>query len=103
MDFVSAVEYLAARVGLEVPRENQSPKAIEQQKKRKSVYDILAQVSDYYRDQLKSGEGREQAVAYLKGRGLTGQIARDFALGYAPVGWDNLCKRLRKLTMSVIC
>jgi DNA primase len=96
MDFVSAVEYLAARVGLEVPRENQSPKAIEKQKKRKSVYDILAQVSDYYRDQLKSGDGREQAVAYLKGRGLTGQIARDFALGYAPVGWDNLLQALAK-------
>lgn len=94
MDFVSAVEFLAARVGLEVPRENQSPKAIEQQKKRKSIYDILGQVSDYYRAQLKSGDGREKAVGYLKGRGLTGQIARDFALGFAPPGWDNLLKEL---------
>ena len=96
MDFVSAVEYLAARVGLEVPRENQSPQEAERQKKRKSVYDILNQVSDYYRDQLRGGEGREQAVDYLKGRGLTGQVARDFALGFAPPGWDNLLQALAK-------
>ena len=96
LDFITAVETLAARVGLEVPREKQTPQALEQQQKRKSIYDILLQVSDYYRAELKSGEARDQAVDYLKSRGLTGQVAKDFALGYAPPGWDNVLRRLAK-------
>lgn len=96
MDFVTAVETLAAKAGLEVPREEQSPQQAEAQKKRKSIYDVLTQVSDYYRLQLKNGEGREAAVNYLKARGVSGRIARDFALGYAPPGWDNLLKHLAK-------
>lgn len=96
MDFVTAVESLAARVGLEVPREQQSPQQVEAQNKRKSIYELLVQVSDYYRLQLKSGKGREVAVDYLKARGVSGRIARDFALGFAPSGWDNLLKALAK-------
>lgn len=96
LDFVTAVETLAARVGLEVPREKQTPQALEQQQKRKSIYDILLQVSDYYRAELKSGEARDQAVDYLKSRGLTGLVAKDFALGYAPPGWDNVLRHLAK-------
>ncbi len=96
MDFVTAVEALAGMVGLEVPREQQSVQQVEAQKKRKSIYDVLTQVSDYYRLQLKSGEDRDVAVNYLKARGVSGRIARDFALGFAPPGWDNLLKALAK-------
>lgn len=96
MDFVTAVETLAARVGLEVPREQQSKQQVEAHRKRSSIYDVLQQVSDYYRQQLKAGEGRDQAVNYLKARGVSGTIARDFALGFAPAGWDNLLNALAK-------
>lgn len=92
MDFVSAVEYLAQRAGLEVP-ENRSEDAAAS-KKRKSLHEILEQSSAYYREQLKSHEARERAVSYLKGRGVSGEIARDFSLGFAPPGWDNLMKKL---------
>ncbi|MEX1237813.1 MAG: DNA primase, partial [Pseudomonadales bacterium] len=95
LDFISAVESLSARVGLEVPRtgEQASP---EQTEHRKSIYDMLAQCSEFYKDQLRQHSGRERAITYLKERGLTGEIARDFGLGFAPPGWDNLYTALAK-------
>ncbi len=92
MDFPSAVEYLAGRVGMEVPRGNaRDPRKSE---KQKSLYNILDQSSAFYREQLRSGESRSRAVDYLKGRGISGEIAKEFALGYAPPGWDNLLGKL---------
>ena len=92
MDFPSAVEYLAGRVGMEVPRGNDgAPRKLE---KQKSLYKILDQSSAFYQEQLRSGESRSKAVDYLKGRGVSGEIAKEFALGYAPPGWDNLLGRL---------
>ena len=92
MDFVSAIEYLAQRVGMEVPNERQVDRGATE--RRKSIYDVLAKSAEFYRDQLKHHENRQRAVDYLKDRGLTGEIARDFGLGYAPPGWDNLMKKL---------
>lgn len=92
MDFVSAVEYLADRVGMTVPNEKRGD--AEASRKRKSLYDILQQSAAFYRDQLRHHQHREAAVNYLKGRGLSGEIARDFGLGYAPPGWDNLMAKL---------
>tara|TARA_R110002073_G_scaffold276564_3_gene440520 strand:+ start:406 stop:2244 length:1839 start_codon:yes stop_codon:yes gene_type:complete len=96
MDFISAVETLAGRVGLEVPREQQSAEATEQQQKRKSIYEVLEQAATFFKLQLKEHESRDQAIAYLKDRGLSGEIARDYGLGFAPPGWDNLLKHLSK-------
>jgi DNA primase len=50
----------------------------------------LQQVNEYYQLQLRSHPQKQRATDYLKGRGLTGEIARDFGLGYAPPGWANL-------------
>lgn len=58
------------------------------------LYPLLTAAADYYRQALKSHPSRQAAVNYLKGRGLTGEIARDFGLGFAPPGWDNLLKHL---------
>lgn len=49
---------------------------------------------------LKSHPARRAAVDYLKGRGLTGEIARDFGTGFAPPGWDNLYKHLSSDTLQ---
>ncbi|MGI9322538.1 MAG: DNA primase, partial [Pseudomonadales bacterium] len=92
MDFVSAVEHLAGRAGMQVPQTSKVDK--EASRKRKGLYDILDQSASFYREQLKSHDQRNQAVSYLKKRGLTGAIARDFALGFAPPGWDNLMAEL---------
>ncbi len=95
LEFPAAVEVLAGRAGMEVPRSGpaESP---EKAQRRKNIYEILAQATDFFRDQLKQHPTRERAVTYLKGRGLTGSIARDYALGYAPPGWDNLLSALAK-------
>lgn len=92
MDFVSAVEYLAQRAGLEVPNDRKVDRGASE--KRKSIYEILEQSADFYREQLRSSEGRARAVDYFKGRGVSGEIARDYGLGYAPPGWDNLLTQL---------
>jgi len=96
LDFPQAVESLAASAGLEVPREPSrgGPGRAEQEHSNKPLYALLEQVATYYRQQLREHPKAVRAVDYLKGRGLTGVIARQFDLGFAPPGWDNLLQAL---------
>ncbi|ACO80804.1 DNA primase [Azotobacter vinelandii CA] len=94
LEFPQAVEELARRAGLEVPREERGGPHQPRQSADSPLYPLLATAADYYRQALKSHPARQVAVDYLKGRGLSGVIARDFALGFAPPGWDNLLKHL---------
>ncbi|TVZ37693.1 DNA primase [Alteromonadaceae bacterium 2753L.S.0a.02] len=87
--FVESVESLAKSAGLEVPRE-ESDSSRQYVARQKNLYDILQKASTYYQGQLKEHKARDKAVRYLQNRGLSGHIARDFGLGYAPPGWDNL-------------
>jgi DNA primase len=93
IDFVGAVETLAKDAGMEVPRED-SPQARQQSSRFDSMYALLKEAAEYYQQQLRQHPQKERAVSYLKGRGLSGAVARDFGLGYAPPGWDNLLKQL---------
>ena len=92
MDFPAAVSSLADAAGLEVPREAIAFQ--EQPQQKKNIYTILEKVADYYRHQLKNHPDKQVAIDYLKSRGLSGEISRDFDIGYAPPGWDNLIKAL---------
>src|SRR5262245_43088650 len=95
LDFPQAVEDLAKRAGLEVPREDSGRGGNRPRQPTDSpLYALLTAASDYYRHALKQHPTRKAAVEYLKGRGLTGEIARDFALGFSPPGWDNLLKHM---------
>ena len=94
LEFPQAVEELAKRAGLDVPREDSRPGHKPRQNVDSPLYPLLAAAADYYRQALKSHPARQAAVDYLKGRGLSGVIARDFGLGFAPPGWDNLLKHL---------
>lgn len=94
LEFPQAVEELAKRAGLEVPREERGGDRQSRQNVDSPLYPLLAAAADYYRQALKSHPARQAAVDYLKGRGLSGVIARDFALGFAPPGWDNLLRHL---------
>jgi DNA primase len=90
MDFPEAVEALAARVGLEVPRSGgDAPR----QETLNPLYETLQQASDFYRQQLKQGSARP-AWEYLQQRGLSKDVTDAFKVGYAPPGWDNLLKAL---------
>ncbi|MBP9956477.1 MAG: DNA primase [Pseudomonas sp.] len=94
LDFPQAVEDLAKRAGLDVPREDARPGQRPRQSGDSPLYPLLEAAAGYYRQALKSHPARQAAVDYLKGRGLSGVIARDFGLGFAPPGWDNLMKHL---------
>src|SRR5690554_1316597 len=94
LDFPQAVEDLAKRAGMEVPREESGPDRKPRQPVDSPLYPLLEAAAEYYRQALKSHPARKAAVEYLKSRGLSGVIARDFSLGFAPPGWDNLIKHL---------
>ena len=89
--FIDAVRDLAQQAGMQVPEDDRSPQQREQEKAQKqrqaTLTEILAKAGQHYRQQLK---GNPRAIEYLKGRGLTGQIALQFGLGYAPDGWRSL-------------
>ncbi|WP_372874603.1 DNA primase [Pseudomonas sp.] len=95
LDFPQAVEDLAKRAGMDVPREEGGRNSSKPRQPTDSpLYPLLTAAAEYYRQALKSHPQRKAAVDYLKGRGLSGEIARDFGLGFAPPGWDNLHKHL---------
>ncbi|SCY64950.1 DNA primase [Nitrosospira sp. Nl5] len=98
LSFVEAVKDLAARVGMQVPvpeSESGSQSRMKQGKPEgegtESSFQDLTEVMNvaarFYREQLKYSNS---AIAYLKKRGLTGETAARFAIGYAPAGWQNL-------------
>lgn len=99
LEFVDAVEDLARSAGLQVPRTEGGGKP----RSGQGLYDIMDAADQYFRARLPESA---EAVAYLKGRGLGGEICRDFGIGFAPAGWDGLLKALgtdeqkRKLLMD---
>lgn len=94
LEFVEAVEMLARDLGMEVPREQGRSPAV---KVDEDLYSILEQAERFYRSQLR---GAADAVEYLKGRGLTGEIARDFGVGYAPAEWHGVADALTRENIS---
>jgi len=90
MGFVDAVKDLAQNVGMTVPEQDDKiPPAqrAAQQQQSMALSDAMSKANEFYRAQLRQAP---QAIGYLKGRGLTGEIAARFALGYSPSGWDSL-------------
>ncbi len=95
LEFVEAVESLAQQLGLEVPREqNRGP---QRPPVDPDLYTVLEKAEQFYRQSLR---GEEVAVNYLKSRGLTGEVARDFGIGYAPAGWQNLQDHLQGVSQK---
>lgn len=87
LSFTEAVESLAATVGMEVPRaQSKSPG-----RDLTPLFEAMQSAEGYYKAQLK---GSPQAIDYLKGRGLTGEIAAEFKIGFAPDAWSGLREAL---------
>ncbi len=91
MGFIDAVQELAQSVGMAVPAGEFDAAAHERAAQAKArqatLTDVLERAAEHYRQQLKGHDG---AIDYLKRRGLSGDIAHRFALGYAPPGWRSL-------------
>jgi len=94
LGFVEAVEDLAAFVGVDVPREKagSSTEVVVHKDDASRSYAVLEQVMMFYAQQL-SLPGGERALRYLQARGVSDDVVRDFALGYAPDAWDALLNR----------
>ena len=83
LSFIEAIESLASSLGVEIPYEqNQQPI-----KKNNNLYDLLAEIQAHYQLLLKKNSG---AIEYLKNRGITGDVAKRFNVGFAPPGWRNI-------------
>ncbi len=90
LGFVESVKDLAQNVGMTVPeQEDRLPPAqrAELQAKTLALSDAMTLACNFYRQQLRSAR---PAIDYLKGRGLTGEVAAKYWIGYAPDGWDSL-------------
>lgn len=91
LGFIDAVRDLAQQVGLAVPEDDSTPEeraqAQQQRERQGTLTEVLERAAAHYRKQLKASP---RAIDYLKRRGLTGEIAAQFALGYAPEGWRSL-------------
>jgi DNA primase len=91
MSFVEAVKDLAQQHGMVVPEEDASPqdrsRAVELRQKQATLNSVLEKAGEAFRKHLKDAP---RAVDYFKGRGVNGEIAKQFGLGYAPQGWRSL-------------
>ena len=91
MPFVEAVQDLARQHGLQVPEDDVSPqdraRALQIREQQATLTSVLEKAGIAY---IKHLRGSEKAINYFKGRGLSGEIAKTFGLGYAPEGWRSL-------------
>lgn len=88
LEFIDGLKQLAGAAGLTLPETrdaNATPRESHQ-----PLFDTLEAAAHYFEQQLRTASTRDRAVSYFKSRGLSGQIARQFRLGYAPAGWDHL-------------
>lgn len=96
LNFPDAVEELAGTLGVTVPRDegvrggSQAPAG---PAPSADQYQLMNQASQFYQSQLRKSP---EAINYLKGRGLSGEIVKQFAIGYAPSGWDGLRQLLAR-------
>jgi DNA primase len=89
LSFVEAIHDLAKQIGMIVPQEQRDPNqpAAPSKAVLLSLQETLQQAANYYKAELKKSP---RAIDYLKARGLSGQVAAKFQVGYAPAGWQNL-------------
>jgi len=91
IDFIDAIEELASRAGLDVPREGGD---FSKKRDNAGLYELMELVVRYFCRQLHEHPEAHRAADYLKQRGVSGELAREFELGFAPPGWDNLLNAL---------
>ena len=86
LGYIEAIKELAAGAGMTLP-DFEPRLGKKKEETGPDLYDIMQRATQYYREQLKASP---HAIEYLKRRGLSGQVAARFGIGYAPDGWQNL-------------
>jgi len=87
LGFVDAIKELAGRAGMQVPESEGRSHSDEKPGQTRALIEVMARAAQYYKDQLKASP---RAIEYCKKRGLSGEVAARFGIGYAPDGWQNL-------------
>jgi DNA primase len=87
LGFVDAIKELAGRAGMQVPESEGRSSNDEKPGQTRALLEVMARAAQYYKDQLKASP---RAIEYCKKRGLSGEVAARFGIGYAPDGWQNL-------------
>jgi DNA primase len=98
MGFIEAIEDLASRAGMEIPRE--AMQTAQSNNKTTELYELMELVTQFYSRQLRQHPEANKAIEYLKNRGISGEIAAEYELGFAPPGWDSLIKELGRSVES---
>ncbi|HET6564567.1 MAG TPA: DNA primase [Xanthomonadales bacterium] len=86
LEFIDAVEELARLQGMTVPRDSTAPR-----KAADGLLEMMETAARWYQEQLRDSE---EAIAYLKKRGLSGEVSKDYGIGFAPAGWNQLMDKL---------
>ena len=92
VDFVGSIEHLANKVGMQLTYTNAGQGKDRQRRKR--LVEVMNSAVDWYHDRLLTAPDARAARDYLRERGLAGDVARQFKLGWAPDDWDQLAKGL---------
>ncbi len=98
LSFPESVERLAGEAGVELPK--WTPEEEAREEKKKSLYDVIEATCVFFEEQLRAPAGAE-ARDYLKSRGLNGEVAKKFRLGYAPSGHATLLEHLKTKNITV--
>ncbi len=93
LDFVGAVEWLANKSNVQLRYTDAG--SGEDRKRKTKLHEAVGKAASWYHDRLLTGEDAGQARGYLRQRGYTGEIVRQFQIGYAPDGWDTLARSLK--------
>ncbi|MDP3289992.1 MAG: DNA primase, partial [Methyloversatilis sp.] len=87
LPYPEAIEELARQAGMAVPREDFTPEMAQRRQQAASLTELMSRAANHYKQQLKK---TPRAIEYLKRRGLSGEVAARFGIGYAPDGWQGL-------------
>jgi DNA primase len=96
LDFKGALESLADRFGVKLETEDESPEAASRRQRRERLYSLLDRAATFYERYLWEAQEAAPAREYLRGRGFSEEIVREFRVGYAPQSWDRLVDASRK-------
>ncbi|MBQ0723678.1 DNA primase [Paraperlucidibaca wandonensis] len=92
LDFIDGLRQLAGAAGLTLPETRDAAAA--HKPTQQPLFDALERAAVFFEQQLRSATQKQRAVGYLKNRGVSGAIAKQFRIGYAPPGWDNMLQSL---------
>jgi len=93
LEFAEAVERLAARSGIQIRYDTAA--VSEERKRRARLVEAMSRAVDWYHKRLLSGPDAKAARNYLRSRGYDGDVVRAYRIGWAPDGWDELCRSLK--------